>query len=76
MFMRLGGVGDGVVQSYPHSVTLLRIERKSECEVNSLAVSALFEIFSHFRRVPKFSERQRTFKFLSQGTIDKLHSLP
>ena len=45
MFMRLGGVGDGGVQAYPDSVNLLRIERKSECEVNALAVFALLEIF-------------------------------
>lgn len=43
--MRLGGVGDGGVQAYPHSVTLPRIEGKSECEVNALAVFALLEIF-------------------------------
>ena len=69
MFMRLGRAGDGGVQAYPPSETLLRIAKKSECEVNALAVFALLEI-------PKFSERERTFKFLSQGTSDKLHSLP
>ena len=75
--MRLGGGGDGGVQACPLSVTLLRIEKKLECEVNALAVFALLEIFQHFRRIrPKFSERERTFKFLSQPTIDKLHSLP
>lgn len=45
VFMRLGGAGEGGVQAYPPSVTLLRIEKKSECEVNALAVFALLEIF-------------------------------
>ena len=76
MFMQLGRGGDGEVQAYQPSVTLLCIEKKSECEVNALAVFALLESFQHFRRIPKFSERERTFKFLSQPTIDKLHSLP
>ena len=74
--MQLGRGGDGKVQAYPLSVTLLSIEKKSECEVNELGVFALLEIFQHFRRIPKFSEREQTLKFLSQGTIDKLHSPP